>query len=557
MSPASSSSIGAESPAPVPDISEDAQTCVFPPSASTSPLHSGVIAVTSNLLFETPTSQTESAVTIHLRLLSGLLEAVPSVSGADVANSCIYLYTRYVFGAFPLCHEATLRATVSRFFIPLLDAGDRHHTESRGPITLCFAADSERERIGALRRLTLLTALCAAVAYVVPETLMADKQVVAPLFLRASRETFKIFEDYDLEYPDSSSLGIRHFFSSAIQSATGIYGAAFHMLNQAGLIAMKMHLYDESSLEGLDPIEEKLLRNTFWQLYVCDQTALIMKGRPVTIHESLFETEFTIKTQSRCSVPLLIHPERSQGARLEDSLAEGFHVICRLWTMAAHVIHSMELLSKKRTLDKFLDAQDRYEAVARLSRTYFEVITLTSDPSDSAGLPEKSSPSPGREADQHLLDMLQRQRTSCLISLHTIKVHVLHSAVRCGMPDVLGLSSEPLSLVMKQIEVAQEFLYVLESVPFIHLQTEGEHCVSANFPVHMPRPRLFQLLTETSLHQSEKMRKVGSLLLEIAEGATVDVVKTRASHCTMRLVNLLARLDSKASDMLEQQHMNF
>ncbi|KAF6823834.1 C6 transcription factor [Colletotrichum musicola] len=534
ISPASSSSsTGANDRSPAQVVpgshEEDPQAREFPPSVRTSPLCSGVIAVGSNLLFETPAGQIESAVAIHLRLLSGLATAVPSVSGADIANRCIHLYVRYVFGAFPLCHEATLRASVGRFFIPLLDARD--HAESRGPVTLCFAADSERERIGALRRLTLLTALCASVAYIVPETLMAEKHVVAPLFLRASRETFKIFEDYDLEYPDSCSLGIRHFFSSAIQSATGMYGAASHMLNQAGLVAMKMRLYDESSLEGLDPIEEKLLRNTFWQLYVCDQTALIMKGRPVTIHESLFETEFTLKAQSRCSVPLLIHPECSQGARLEDFLAEGFHIICRLWTMAAHVIHSMETLSKKRTLDDFLGAENRHEAVARLSHAYFEVITLTVDYSDSAELPEKSSPSIGWEADQHLLDMVQRQRTSCLISLHIIKVQVLHSAVRCGMPDVLGVSSEPLSLVMKQIEAAQDFLYVLESVPFIHLQTEGEHC-------------------------SEKIRKVGSILLEIAEGATMDVIKTRASQCTMRLVNLLARLDSKASDVLEQD-MNF
>lgn len=456
---------------------EDPQACDVPPSARTSPLHSGVIAVTSNLLFETPASQIESVVAIHLRLLSGLATAVPSVSAADIASGCIGLYVRYVFGALPLCHEATLRASVSRFFIPLPDARD--HAESRGPITPCFAADSERERIGALRRLTLLTALCAAVAYIVPETLMADKQAVAPLFLRASRETFKIFEDYDLEYPDSCSLATRQLFSIAIQSATGMFGAASHMLNQAGLIAMRMRLYDESSLEGLDPVEEKLLRNAFWQLYVCDQTALIMKGRPVTIHEPLFETEFTIKAPSRCSVPLLIHPEGSQGARLEGFLAEGSRIISRLWTMAAHVIHSMEMLSKKRTSDIFPDAEDRREAVARLSRAYFEVITLTVDYSDSAELPDKSSPSIDGEADQYLLDMLQRQRTSCLISLHMIKVQVLHSAVRCGMPDVLGLSSEPLSLAMKQIEAAQDFLFVLESVPFIHLQTEGEHCVSA------------------------------------------------------------------------------
>ncbi|KAM0271134.1 hypothetical protein ACHAQH_009183 [Verticillium albo-atrum] len=287
---------------------------------------------------------------------------------------------------------------------------------------------------------------------------MNNKHLVAPLFLRASRETFKIFEDYDLEYPDSSSLGIRHFFSSAIQSATGMYGASFHILNQAGLIAMKMRLYDENSLEGLDPIEEKLLRNTFWQLYVCDQTALIMKGRPVTIHESLFETDFTTKTHSSCSAPLLIHDEASQGARLEECLAEGFHVICRLWTMAAHVIHSMELLSKRSTLDVILDNEDRCETVARLSQAYFDVITLTSGVPDFSGLSEESSPNPDREEDQHLLDMLQRQRTSYLITLHSIKVYVLNSAIHCKMTDVLGLSAEPMNLVMKQIEVAQEFL---------------------------------------------------------------------------------------------------
>lgn len=450
---------------------------MVPGSATTSPLSNAQNVATASPFFESPASQTETAITIHLGFLAALRVAVPSCPAAAIANKCIDLYTRYVFGAFPLCHEATVRATASRFLIPLLDA--ENHAENRTLVSLCFAADSERDRIAALRSLTLLTALCAAVSYVVPETLLPNKHLVAPLFLRASRETLKIYEDYDLEHPDSSSLGIRQFFSSAIQSATGMYGVAFHILNEAGLVAMKMRLYDETSLDGLDPIEEKLLRNTFWQLYASDLTALVMKGRPVTIDESLFETERTVKALSRTSVPLLIHDEYSDGARLEESLTAGFHVICRLWTMTARVIRGMESLSGKRAPDAMLgDAEHRCEAIARLSASYFEAITLTSELPASAVLFEDSSPGSHPGADQHLHDMLQRQRTSYLLTLNTIKTLVLTSAIHCNLPEVLGMSGEPTTLVMKQIELAQNLMHLLESVPFVHLQTEGEHCVS-------------------------------------------------------------------------------
>lgn len=416
----------------------------------------------------------------------------PSASGASIASHCIHLYTRYVFGAFPLCHEATVRATVTRFFVPLSGATDQQADLEL--ISSCFYGNSDKDTIAVLRSLTLLTALCAAVTYVVPNTLMANNDLMAPLFLQASRETLRIFEDYDLEWPDSSSLNIRHFFSTAVQSATGMYGASSHILNQAGLLTMKMRLYDESSYNGLDPIEEKLLRNIFWQLYVCDQTALIMKDRPVTVHESLFLTEFTAKTQSSYSHLLLIHDESSHGARLEQCLAEGFHVICRLWTMAARVIHAMEHLSNQRTQPANFEDVLRCETADRLSSAYYEVITLSSEFPTYDVLPEDASPALDAEKDHGLLDILQRQRTSYLLSLYTIKIFVLKTAIASDMTDVLGLSAEPLTLAMRQIELAQEFLLVLESVPFVHLQTEGEHCVSMITTSYAdPLPKAFVL----------------------------------------------------------------
>ncbi|RYC79088.1 hypothetical protein BFJ63_vAg18032 [Fusarium oxysporum f. sp. narcissi] len=95
------------------------------------------------------------------------------------------------------------------------------------------------------------------------------------------------------------------------------------------------------------------------------------------------------------------------------------------------------------------------------------------------------------------------------------------------MAEVVGLSADPLALAMRQIELAQDFLDALENMPFLHLQAEGEHCV-------------------------EKIRRVGSLLLELAHNAQNDAVKSQANQCAMRLIDMLAHLDSKSSDVLGQ-----
>lgn len=435
-----------------------------------SPLYSN--SITSKAPSTPSESQRQTVVRTHLDLLAGLLVAAPSEAVASIPSRCILLYTQYVFGAIPLCHEGTLRATVSRFFN--LPAGGADHSEDCAQISRCFAADSEQEWVAVLRSYTVLIALCAAVTYVLPESVLPNKHLTAPLFLRVARDTLRIYVDYDVEHPDSSSLSIRLFLSSAIQISTGMYGVAFHLLNEAGLTAMKLRLYDESSLEGKDPIEENILRNAFWQLYICDKTALVMRTRPVTIHESLFETGLTLKTHSRNYVPLLgAEPESNGAAGTEDRLVQGFHVIRRLWGMAARIIRAMEASSRK-TLDEHADLHECRESTLQLSEEYFEMITWTNWVQTS----EESSPDECRNGGHQLSQSLQRQRTAYLVSLHYIKVAVLNTAIQCNMTEIVGLSAGPLVLAMRQIELAQDFMNVIESVPFLHLQAEGEHCVS-------------------------------------------------------------------------------
>ncbi|KAH7201479.1 hypothetical protein DER44DRAFT_700244 [Fusarium oxysporum] len=466
-------------------------------------------------------SQTEAAARIYLDFLTGLQNSASGASSASIAHRCIFLYTRYVFGSVPLCHEASLRATVCRFFeveqhSPCEDALDIY----RRALT-CLSSENEYSAIEKLRSLTLLLALCAAVSYAVPESLLPTKHLTAPLFVKTTRELLHLYHDYDLEHPESSSLTIRMFLSSAIQTSTGTNGVAFHILNEAGLIAMRMRLYCEASLEGRDPIEQQILRNAFWQLYVCDKTVLIMGGRPVSIHETLFDTQLSLNPSSPSPVTLFEYGPELDGADIEGRLLEGFHIIRRLWAMAARVIRGMESRSIGHT-DKFTELYE--EDMADLSNAYFEVITLTNcfpgwDLSPAALSPDTDC----REIDKGLDDVLQRQKTSYLISLHSIKLFVLNSAISCNMTQIVGLSAAPLSLAMRIIELAQDFFNVLETIPFLHLQAEGEQC-------------------------AEKIRRVGSLLLELAHNYDEEVVTARASQCVQRSVNLLVRLNSKASD---------
>ncbi|QKD62286.1 uncharacterized protein FOBCDRAFT_208956 [Fusarium oxysporum Fo47] len=231
---------------------------------------------------------------------------------------------------------------------------------------------------------------------------------------------------------------------------------------------MRMRLYDETSLSGPDPIEQILLRNAFWQLYVCDKTALVIKTRPVLIHEPHLDTVLTLEAYSRYPVLLFDHGVEADGARIKDSLLGGSYVVRRLWALAPRVIQGIELHSK-RNLDPFTDMEAYHDRIANLSEAYFEMITLTNNHPVLVRTPDEPALDISRSADQHLVEILQRQRTSYLISLYTIKVIVLHLVIEYNVTEVIGLSSEPLILAMRQIELAQDFLNALESALFLHL----------------------------------------------------------------------------------------
>lgn len=99
-----------------------------------------------------------TAMRVHQDLLAELAVAAPSTTAASLGNECVYLYTQYVFGAVPMCHEASLRAAIRQFCILPSRSDDDHRDDVH--TSRCFAERDDHELLATLRSFALLAALC-------------------------------------------------------------------------------------------------------------------------------------------------------------------------------------------------------------------------------------------------------------------------------------------------------------------------------------------------------------------------------------------------------------
>jgi hypothetical protein len=149
----------------------------------------------------------------------------------------------------------------------------------------------------------------------------------------------------------------------------------------------------------------------------------------VAIDKALFKTKL-LKTHSQHTMPLFNYQGGSNAAKIQECLIKGFHVIRRLWTMAARVIRAMELTSGEAS-DLHADTGIYNQNITQLTEAYFEVITITSDHPISVRSAEESPPDSNQESGdtKYQLSILQRQRTTYLITLHYIKLFILNTAI--------------------------------------------------------------------------------------------------------------------------------
>lgn len=399
------------------------------------------------------------------RLLAAVKPVLPDLSVVDVVNNCIDLYMRYTFPTAPLVHEPSLRTAASFFF-------------SDTAPTNVFRTDSGEERVAQLRAFCLVTGLCASIASVIPEDLLPHRRFLTVPFLNASREALAAFEDHDLEHPNSASLTIRSFHSTAMQQNTGKFGAAWHIHSQACLLAQHLRLYSEQTVNQHDALEAHLLRLNFWQLYASDKAASAFRTRPFTLHETLFDEELTLQPYGEQHIFLLDQDRSADNRLLEERLLVGFHLIRTIWSSAASLLSALRSYPRSRT----------EETRSRLGQEYLDFMGLIDDLPPWLRISKIASPHDDGDVAAAHKPSFWVQRCTVMVTFYCLRLVILQQCVDSDACEVAGFARDQVStLLVKKFEMIQDFIQTLEDIPFLYLQVKGEPNVSSSVALTVGR----------------------------------------------------------------------
>lgn len=411
---------------------------------------------------------------IYTELVTVVDTMIPSGNIVAIIHDCIDQFAQYIFPNTPIAHEHTLRAAAS-LFLP----------GSHTPFTDLTPSSDASHRLSDTKAFTLITALCAFIISIMPETLVSQRRPLLGPFLQSSKAMLRTYEEYDLEHPDSTSLTIRIWHSGALQNSTGKSGAAYHLHGEAGLLAQRLRLYDEKAVARDLVLESQLLRANFWLLYMSEKASTALENRPAILNELLFDGELTLQDHGEQEEHLIDVSKKINQVHLESRLAVGFHLKRRVWSSAAELIVNIKSYGRHRQNQHSLTSDKSNIEIAHLTDAYISFSGLMNSlPSYLRNIHSQTDILADAEVEAYQKTCFWTQRSNIITVFHCLKLVILQKCIDHRIPSVIGLNDHGLSWAMRKLEIVQDFLQELQQVPFICFKVQGEAAVSYEFCLH-------------------------------------------------------------------------
>lgn len=385
-----------------------------------------------------------------------------NVNFTVILNRCLDLFFEYLYPLTPLVHEPSLRDMLA-YFLPAAPNLDPQ-LES-GPDAA----------------FTLITAVCAEAAFLLPKDIFPEGESVADVFLQASRSCLNDYLEADLEHPNASSVTIRYFHSNCVHAA-GKPKFSWHIFGEATRLAQVMRLHDEASYEGLYPIEAEMRRRVFWIVYMGDKSAAILNSRPITMHKYSFESGITAAYPSGTDEKShqVVSPS-SNASGTHDGRAQniitGFNANIRLWQAASDLILALRLIQDQaNALERDIGqagpakthlTPDEREAIDPL---YVRFITCLDDLPPFLQSYAFASIT-GKETTQS--KQFLTQCANLQVSLHCLRMVITQK-----FEDLSYFAPGAEQADLRKTEIVRDMLRVIHEVPFWALQVNGEPYVS-------------------------------------------------------------------------------
>ena len=408
---------------------------------------------------------TTAAETIRTELVNSLNSSLPAIPVEQLVDDCISAWMRYVFPTSPICSEEMLRSNRHLIFesMPINDGAN-------------FAISTAERDVGhvpSLRCFTLVTACCAAAGILLPVDILPGGATSARHFFRASRAMLKLYEDADLDHPESTSITTR-LLQSTVLHATGKTRASYHLLNQARLLAIDIYNRKPSSFRVLDSVESRLLRQNLANTLTGTRSAAVLADQPLLFNDELWIDLSDPLFVSSEQAALLDPNQEHNGHSFEQRLLMGVDICRRLWTSASNALSCIRGLG---ILPELVPIDESLRRISTIMEAYLYFSGILDDLPDWLQRPDAAVYEDQR-ISQYQSSCFWAQKTDLLMSYHCVRLIIVRTCIEQGATSALGIGTDVLSQFLKKIEMSQEFVSVLESVPFISLQANGEPCVS-------------------------------------------------------------------------------
>lgn len=390
-----------------------------------------------------------------------------SASLETTVNRSLELFFQYLFPLIPLVHEPSLRDGLS-FFVT-----QRNNTTTD---SLIYGLNSLKyPELWPDVTFTLITAVCAEVAFLLPKNIFPEGECIAEIFLEASRNCLITYLEADLEYPNANSVAIRYFHSNCMHAA-GKPRLSWHIFGEATRLAQVMQMHEEESLQGLSHLEAEFRRRAFWIVYIGDKSAAILNSRPITIHKFSFDSGITIGYPTGIEDETVMTPLSSgpDETNTRKSFIAGFNANIRLWQSASDLLLEMRLIDQSKTVNAISRQPPTVEERHRLDHLYVLFATSLDDlPSllQSDKLTENVNKESGRLSG--LMRQCGIQSANLYVSLHCLRMVITQKLEEFSYYP----PAHNEMLLLRKTDIARDMLRVIRDAPFWTLQVNGEPCV--------------------------------------------------------------------------------
>ncbi|KAI5119189.1 hypothetical protein M0805_004444 [Coniferiporia weirii] len=367
------------------------------------------------------------------------------------------------------------------------------------PLTPCVHKPSFMADLHARREerdplfFALVMSTCASTLVQVPRSYLPMERQAVRKLAQICHESSRHISVATYDPPQSIHV-VTRYFDTVYHFCEGHDATSHASFGEAAHIAVTLHMHEEASYEGLDPVECEVRRRTFWLLFGADKSMSILLGRPICLRDEDCTLHFPKEVDDEYITPTGILPQPHG----KTAMVSGLNYISRIFALLGEI--QVRIRVDKRSPPQGPFATARLEEVRSLHARIMSALMHAPAPlrlkSTTGGHAELGGAGFRQATFAEVKDFFDnpnasRANASNAFLVMQANLYVTQQLVRFvieqyrdelisqlrGVNDTRAIEEHEIAVAEGREAVASDLLNVLHSIPIQSIATNGPSLV--------------------------------------------------------------------------------